>query len=475
MSRPNTVSKQYKPSRSSQDDRSSGNLLNHRRVMDLPTASLTPGKGHARLHSREQIQRVADSIRRFGFLNPILIDDGNEIVAGHGRWEAAKHMGLETVPTLRASFLSEADKRAYRLADNRLAELAGWDDDLLRIEFEFLIDADFDPIITGFDTVDIDALLVGDISRSDPADALDADTDRERPAVPRLGDVWLLGDHRVLCGDARDPDAYAVLLGDEQAQLVVTDPPYNVKIDGHVCGLGSVQHRSFAMAAGEMSEEEFTRFLAEVFGNLATVSSDGAIQFIFMDWRHLGELLAAAKSNYDEIKNLIVWVKTNAGMGSFYRSQHEMILAAKVGTAPHINNFKLGSKRYRTNVWTYPGVNTFRKDRMSDLKDHPTVKPVAMISDAILDCSKPGGIVLDPFLGSGTTILAAERTGRRGRGLELDPAYVDVIIRRWEEMTGETAVHERSGMSFATRAARPRTRPRPVSPNLRSDIRKEAV
>ena len=452
-----------------------GGLLNHRRVEELPTSSLSPGQGHARIHSREQAQRVADSIRRFGFLNPILIDDGNEIVAGHGRWEAAKRIGLETIPTLRVTFLSEADKRAYRLADNRLAELAGWDDELLRIEFEFLIDADIDPIVTGFDTVDVDALLFGETPKNDPADTIDPEPDRENPSVTKLGDVWLLGDHRVLCGDARDPEAYTTLLGDEQAQLVVTDPPYNVKIDGHVCGLGSVQHRSFAMAAGEMSEEEFTGFLAEVFGNLAAVSIDGAIQFIFMDWRHLGELLAAAKSRYDEIKNLIVWVKTNAGMGSFYRSQHEMILAAKVGTAPHINNFKLGSKRYRTNVWTYPGVNTFRKDRLADLKDHPTVKPVAMIADAILDCSKPGGVILDPFLGSGTTILAAERTGRKGRGLELDPAYVDVIIRRWEEMTGETAIHERSGTSFTNRASRPRMRPRPMKSTPVSTTIEEAV
>lgn len=450
-------------------------LLNHSNVEHHATASLSAGHGHARIHSREQIHRIAASIGRFGFLNPILIDDGNEIVAGHGRWEAAKQLGLETIPTLEVTFLSEADKRAYRLADNRLAELAGWDEDLLRVEFEHLIESDLDPIITGFDIVDVDSLLVGEQEKSDIADEIDPEPEREIPSVTRQGDVWVLGDHRVLCGDARDPDAYMRLLGDESVQFAITDPPYNVKIDGHVCGLGSVKHRAFAMASGEMSTEEFSGFLETVFARMAEVSTDGAIHMAFMDWRHLEELQRAAKATYDEIKNLIVWVKTNAGMGSFYRSQHELILASKVGTAPHINNFKLGSKRYRTNVWTYPGVNTFRRDRLTDLKDHPTVKPVALIADAILDCSKPRGIVLDPFLGSGTTVLAAERTGRRARGIELDPAYVDVIIRRWETMTGATAFHEASGMSFAERSTVPRVRPRPSKPCRQGRNQKEAV
>ncbi len=428
-----------------------------------PIGRLSPYSGNSRTHTKAQIRQIAASIERFGFINPILADRDGEIVAGHGRWSAAKELGLEAVPVLQTGFLSEADKRAYRLADNRLAELAGWDEELLKIEFELLIEADLDPVITGFEIVDIDNIIRGEEPRNDPADEIDPEPDRNSEPISRPGDLWMLGEHRIFCGNALEEESYKRLLEEERAQLVITDPPYNVEIDGHVCGLGSVRHKGFAMASGEMSAAEFTGFLGTAFTRMAAFSQDGAIHFIFMDWRHLAELYGAADPVYEEIKNLIVWVKTNAGMGSFYRSQHELILAAKVGRAPHINNFKLGSKRYRTNVWSYPGVNTFRKGRLDDLKDHPTVKPAAMTADAIRDCSKPKGIVLDPFLGSGTTVLAAEKTGRKARGIELDPGYVDVAIRRWQTLTGETAIHQQNGRSFddIERNGRARHRPPP--------------
>ena len=231
--------------------------------------------------------------------------------------------------------------------------------------------------------------------------------------------------------------------------MVFTDPPYNVPIDGHVSGLGSVKHREFAMASGEMSETEFTKFLTDVLGNLAKFSADGAIHYVCMDWAHLRELLNAGHAVYDELKNICVWAKTNGGMGSLYRSQHEMVAVFKSGTAPHINNVELGRHgRYRTNVWTYAGMNTFGAERDEALAMHPTVKPVALVEDAVLDCSDRNGVVVDAFLGSGTTLIAAESAGRRCFGLELDPEYVDLIIRRWQKMTGESAVHAESGLSF---------------------------
>jgi DNA modification methylase len=269
-------------------------------------------------------------------------------------------------------------------------------------------------------------------------------------AVSRPGDVWKMGPHRLICGDARDAAVYQALLGDEHAQMVFTDPPYNVPISGHVCGLGEVRHREFAMAAGEMSKAEFTAFLASVLGQLAAFSADGSIHYVCMDWRHIEEILQAGNAVYSELKNLIVWNKTNGGMGAFYRSKHELVFAFKNGTATHINNFGLGQHgRYRTNVWDYEGISSIGKNRADELAMHPTVKPVAMVADAIRDCSKRGGIVLDAFSGSGTTIMAAEQTGRRGYAIELDPLYVDVAVRRWQLATGQNAMLAGSKSSFA--------------------------
>ena len=302
---------------------------------------------------------------------------------------------------------------------------------------------------TGFDTVEIDRLTDGMQSADEDTDDVIPEREDDAPPVSRLGDLWLLGRHHVLCGSALEAEAYERLMGGEKAQMSISDPPYNVPIDGHVGGAGRIKHRPFVMASGEMSEAEFTTFLTTAFRHVATQSQDGAIHYIFMDWRHLQEMVSAGRSAYTELKNLVVWTKDNAGLGTFYRSQHELVFVFKNGTAPHINNFGLGATgRYRTNVWQHAGVNTFRRGRLEDLANHPTVKPVALVADAIRDCSRRKGVILDPFLGSGTTILAAERTGRTGYGMELDPRYVDVILRRWTASGGAPPRHAETGRTF---------------------------
>src|SRR5262245_14342279 len=415
-----------------------------------PVRELRPHPNNARTHSTKQIRQIAKSIEQFGFCNPVLVDDTKRIIAGHGRVEAAKLLGIDAVPTCQLSHLSEADKRAYVLADNKLAEQAGWDRELLAIELQGLIELDVDIELTGFEIAEVDLIL--EEAREASAASGPEDSVPELPsgpAVSRTGDLWLLGSHRLLCGDARDKAAYDRLLDGAKAEFVFTDPPYNVAIDGHVCGLGRVRHREFAMGCGELSEAEFTAFLKTVFGLLAESSVDGSIHQICMDWRHIGEMLAAGRAVYTELKNLCVWNKTNAGMGSFYRSKHELVFVWKSGTAAHTNNFELGQHgRYRTNVWDYPGVNTMRQGRLEELAMHPTVKPVALVADAIKDCSRRGGVVLDPFCGSGTILMAAERTGRKARALEVDPNYVDVAVRRWQAYAGKSAVLFGSGETF---------------------------
>jgi DNA modification methylase len=412
---------------------------------------LRPYPRNARTHSKKQIRQIAKSIARFGFTNPVLIDDQKQIVAGHGRVEAAKLIGMVAVPTVQLSHLSEADKRAYILADNRLAEKAGWDREILAIELQALVDLDFDVELTGFETPEVDLVFEEAREAADTSDGPEDAVPTYAPegAVTRPGDLWVLGNHRLLCGDARDQATYDLLLEGHKAEFVFTDPPYNVEIDGHVCGLGRIRHRNFAMGCGEMSESEFTAFLESVFRSMAANSVDGAIHQICMDWRHMSEMLAAGHKVYSELKNLCVWNKNNGGMGSFYRSKHELVFVWKNGTAAHINNFELGQHgRSRTNVWDYVGVNTMRAGRLEELAMHPTVKPVALVADAIKDCSRHGGTVLDPFAGSGTVLIAAERTGRKARALEIDSNYVDVAVKRWQAFSGKAAVLAATGQTF---------------------------
>ncbi len=425
-------------------------------VIELPISGLKPYKQNARTHSRKQIGQIASSIRAFGFNNPVLIDKDGVMIAGHGRVAAAKELGLDKVPCIRLEHLSEDEKRAYILADNRLAEKAGWDPEILKIELQHLssLDLDFDVTITGFELPEIDVLIGGADSKPGKPDPADLVPEVSGPAVTRIGDVWQIGPHRLVCGDSTVEGTYARLLSGEPAQMVFTDPPYNVRIDGHVSGLGKVQHREFACASGEMSEAEFTGFLHRVFTNLVAASADGAIHFVAMDWRHMGEVLAASRGVFDELKNVCVWSKTNGGMGSLYRSQHELFFVFKSGTAAHINNVELGRHgRYRTNVWSYAGANSFSATRADDLAMHPTVKPVALVADAILDCSKRKGIVLDAFAGSGTTLVAAHRVGRRGYGIELDPHYCDVIVNRMAKVAGLSATLDTTGQMFDEVAA----------------------
>lgn len=422
-------------------------------VTPAPVDQLSPYPGNARKHSRKQISLIADSIARFGFNNPVLIDDEGTIIAGHGRVAAAKQLKLTAVPTIRLSHLSEADKRAYILAENKLAERAGWDHDILAVELQGLINLDFDIEVTGFAMGEVDIIL----DEADKAQRRERDEFQDEvpdlipgSTVSLVGDLWLLGSHRLYCGDARDDQCYQHLLNGAKAELVFTDPPYNVPISGHVCGKGEIQHREFAMASGEMSLEDFTYFLKSVFARLVAHTTDGSIHFQCMDWRHIAEMMAAGNEVYSDLKNLIIWAKTNAGMGSFYRSQHELIFAWKSGTGAHINNFELGQHgRSRTNVWRYDGISTMRPGRREQLAMHPTVKPVALVADALKDCSKRRGLVLDPFTGSGTILIAAEQTGRRARSIEIDPGYVDVAVKRWQNFTGKTALLAESNETFA--------------------------
>jgi DNA modification methylase len=427
--------------------------MNANAVELVAVARLRPFAKNARTHSKKQLRQIADSIEKFGFTNPVLISDDDEIIAGHGRVEAAKLLGMESVPTLRLSHLSAAQRRAYAIADNKLALNAGWDREVLAIELQSLVDLEFDVEVTGFSLAEIDVLL-DDAREASPDPTHDAENTTPplvdpALAVTRAGDLWLLGRHRLLCGDSREPQTFDRLLRGERADLVFTDPPYNVPIDRNVCGLGCIRHREFAMGTGEMSSEAFTAFLQATLGHAAASCRDGAIAFVCMDWRHMGELLAAGRTVFSELKNLCVWNKTNGGMGSFYRSKHELVFVFKVGSAPHTNTFELGdSGRYRTNVWDYAGVNTLRRERREELAMHPTVKPVALVADAIKDCSRRGEIMLDPFGGSGTTLIAADKTGRQARLIEFDPTYCDQTLQRFEQLTGKKGRLAATGQSF---------------------------
>ena len=412
---------------------------------------LKPSPRNPRTHSKKQIRQISESIQQFGWTAPIVVDESGKIIAGHGRFAASLDLRLRRVPTIVVSGLNDAEKRALALADNKIAANAGWDRSTLAAELgelaTLLPEISLDISITGFDAAEIDALAV-DFADPDrePAEEIPAVT--EADAVTQVGDLWKLGEHRLLCGDACEEAAFQKLMCDDRAGMVFTDPPYNVRIAATV-GRGRTKHREFASASGEMSRAQFSDFLMSWMNLVTEHSTNGSIHYACIDWRHLGEMLDAGGEIYSELKNVVVWVKTNAGQGSFYRSQHEFILVFKNGDAPHRNNIELGKHgRNRSNVWSYAGVNSFRPGRMDELSVHPTVKPVALVADAIRDCSRRGEIVLDPFMGSGTTILAAERVGRRGYGLEIDPLYVDVAIRRWQSFTGRDALLDATGQAF---------------------------
>jgi DNA modification methylase len=427
-------------------------------VTYLPTTSLKPHPQNPRVHSDKQVLQIAHSIEAFGFNVPILVDDRQNVVAGHGRLLAARKLGWTTVPVIKLIHLSEKQYKAFLIADNRLTENSSWDERLLGEQLKVLseLELDFDLEVIGFETAEIDVLIDGfeTLSEPDPDDRLPA---IETSAISVSGDLWQLGKHRVLCGNSLILENYERLMDGAKADLVITDPPYNVIIDGHASGLGRTRHREFAMASGEMTSGEFTEFLGKAMALSRLSSQPGSLAYYFMDWRHLSQILAAGLAAYGEPMNLCVWAKNNAGMGSFYRSAHELIFLFKNGETSHRNNIQLGKfGRYRTNVWNYPSANTFsRSGPEGDLLAlHPTPKPVALIADAIKDSTRRGALILDPFLGSGTAVIAAERTGRVCYGLELDPLYVDALIRRWQRRTKHDALHVESGESFGIREAR---------------------
>ena len=442
-------------------------------IRQIALVALDRIKSHpqnARTHSKKQIRQIADSIRAFGVTAPLLIDENGMLLAGHGRYEAAKLLGFTTIPAIAIDGLSEAKKRALLLADNRIAQSAGWDRERLAGELlslpELLVTDGLDITVTGFEPAEIEALITDfESDASDPDDEIDS-AQLAGPVVSLPGDLYQLGKHRMLCGDARVSSHLSRLMGSESAHMAFLDPPYNVRVRD-IVGRGRAKHREFAMASGEMPREEFTGFLSVTLSLAAKFSIDGAVHYVCMDWRHIGELVAAGRTVYGAMLNLITWVKSNAGQGSFYRSQHELIGVFRVGCAPHLNTVELGRHgRSRSNVWKYAGANTFRAGRMDDLRVHPTVKPVGMVADAIKDCTRRDQIVLDIFCGSGTTLLAAERVGRAARGLEIDPRYVDVAIRRWQAFTGKDAVHIDTGLTFEAIAGGQRDAP-PARSNRR--------
>jgi DNA modification methylase len=395
--------------------------------------SLKPDPRNARTHPKRQIEQLVRSIQQFGFTNPVLIDEADVLIAGHGRLRAAKELGLGRVPAIRLDGLSEPQKKALRLADNKIALNAGWDLEILKLELDEIgtLDIEFDLSLTGFSPGEIDVALKG---ANDPDDEI-------IPAVPKdprtnFGDIWILGNHRLGCGDGRNIDFLRKVVGDgASVDAAFLDPPYNVKINGHANAAG--RHREFAMASGEMDTTEFRTFLCDTLGAAAQVSRSGAVHFVCMDWRHLDDVSAAACSIYDKLLNICVWNKSNAGMGSLYRSKHELVFVYRVGAAPHFNAVELGKHgRNRTNVWDYASVNSMAGSRREDLALHPTAKPVALVADALQDVTRRGELVFDMFSGSGTTLIAAERTGRFFRGCDIDPAYVDVALDRWVQMTG---------------------------------------
>jgi DNA modification methylase len=412
-------------------------------------------KGNPRKHPEKQIVKLKASLQEFGIVLPVLIDTQGEIIVGEAVSEAARRLGVREIPVIEADHLSPSQVKAVRLAHNRLAELSQWDERALAIELESIIDLGEVSIeLLGWETAEVDILLealpaggTGSTSAVDPADEPIAGS--ETP-VSRIGDLWQLGPHRLMCGSALESASWDLVMDGRKAAMVFADAPYNVPVDGHVCGSGKIKHAEFAMASGEMSPKEFTEFLRTATSAMSDHLDDGSLIFLCMDWRHQLEMLKAIAACGLSLINLCVWNKSNGGMGSLYRSKHELVFVAKKGTAPHTNNVELGRYgRYRTNVWDYAGVNSFGSNRMEDLADHPTVKPVALVADAIRDVTRPGEIVIDGFMGSGTTILAAERTRRTAYGSEIEPRYVDVAIRRFEKLTGQSATLASTGETFA--------------------------
>jgi DNA modification methylase len=407
-----------------------------------------------RTHNRAQERKLTRIIRKHGIVAPIIVDPNGNIINGVLVWKCSKKLGFDSVPTVVVRTNDPAAIKALRLALNRVAEDAGWDKANLREELRYLLELDYELDLTGFEAPEIDAILEIETPTIGVVD-LDEEELLTGPAVTEAGDIIACDRHRIACGDARDPALLARLWDKNAVRMVMTDPPYNIPIDGFVGGKGSVRHREFAHASGEMSDAEFLAFLASFFATAMTTLIPGALVYAWMDWRHIDTLIAAGKQSGLSLLNICVWAKTTAGLGSLYRSQHELCAVFKFGDEPHVNNVELGKHgRSRSNLWTARGMASFGRERNELLSLHPTVKPVRLLADAILDASKRGDTVLDPFLGSGSTLLACDEVGRRCFGVEIDPAYVDVTVRRWQQATRRDAIFEDTGETFDERTAR---------------------
>ncbi len=418
--------------------------------MLIDIGDINPYANNPKQHPVWHVNQLTASIEQFGFITPLIVSEHNGkyiIIAGHGRYEAAKKLGLKQVPVILVSNLSDARVKAYRIADNQLNLNTGHDEDLLRVELQELDKLNLILICRSWASALASSTLLLAVDASAENDEADAIPEIKEKFVTKPGDIWILGNHRLLCGDALVPANYKALMNGDTAHAVFSDPPYNVPVSGHICDNGKIQHDEFAMASGEMSSEEFVAFLAAFIALVIEYSKNGSLHYLCIDWRGIHQLISAGQGQYSELKNICIWNKSSGGMGSLYRSKHEFVPVFKNGTAPHTNNVLLGaSGRYRTNVWDYPGVNTL--GGTDNLKLHPTVKPVPMVADAVLDSTKRGEIVLDPFAGSGSTLIACEQVGCAPRCIELEPKYCDVIVRRWQAFTGQTAVHAKTGQTF---------------------------
>lgn len=421
-------------------------------IVKVPIEAIKPFATNPREHPKSQIDMLKASISRFGFNNPVLLTADNVLIAGHGRLIAAKEQGLSHVPAIILSGLTEAEQRAYRIADNAIALKGKWALDRLALEAQVVLDAGIAPIELGFEIGELDFAIEGAKKEKPETEQQVPEPNRSQPPVSRVGDLWIIGPHKILCSDSRDPESYRILMPDKKADMVLTDMPWNVKVNGHVSGLGKIKHREFPSASGEMGKEEFARFTATVLQNQADFAKPGALVLQYIDWRSVAMMITVGEGVFERLMNICVWVKPSAGMGSLWRSQYELICVFRVKGGKHLNNVQLGKfGRNRTNIWQYAAPNGFGSER-ENLQLHPTAKNVTMLADAILDCTQRGDIVLDPFLGSGSMILGAHRVGRIGRGIELDPYYVDLSVQRIVEESGKEAMHA-DGRTFDEVAA----------------------
>ena len=418
-------------------------------IIYVPIEKLKLNPENPRIHNKKQLRQIARSIKAFGFNVPILVDEKGQVVGGHGRVGAAKLLGISELPTIRLDHLTQTQVTAFAIADNRLTENARWNDKILAEQLKLLSETDlnFTVDVTGFEMGEVDVLIESLApvceGADDPADAI-PETETARP-VTKPGDLWLLGRHRVYCGNSLSESSFLALMQNSRSQVVITDPPYNQAVN-------SIRPNEFKMAAGETGGSDFVDFLSQVFGLLTSHSISGSLHYIFMDWRHMREILAAGNHAYAELMDVCIWVGNEGNTRSLYRSQHKLVFVFKSGQDKHRDNARPSQfRRHRTNVWNCSDVNSSSRTMEGGnlLELHPTVKPVSLVADAIMDCTSRHDVILDPFLGTGTTVIAAERTGRVCYGIELDPQYVDTIVRRWQAFTGLVATHAVSGRSFA--------------------------